>query len=518
MAWYWWLLSPLLAFIIVLLTCDLIAFLRTRKYVHQGFKRHYTTILGQIALFLPNKLAPHDGMYNFKKIISEADDSPGLVVNDTRGGTALIYLTDLDLIRDFFLVETKVCKRVEVEDLKFYFSFFYENTEHALNQRMVFSEMFKIDNIQANIPVIQAVFRKHFGAISQQLTQEPKEVDFIDLNQKILKELADKILFGCQDEVPFVDDEKKTHITDFVFETIKMLSSFKVIMNPINLMLWGYPNKWNLLPGSKKASNNAKLVHKAIEKYYRQRIDDSQYKLGTNILDLMIKHNMTESQHKFSMKDIVGDLVLFLFAGSDSTSKTLSTVLYLLAKHPEWREKIREEIKAKDLNKTGVNFNDLDTSEALSSFVDECLRLHSAAPASFDKLVLEDFTLTKNGKKYKFSAKDKIVIPLCYLAASKRFFPEGEEFNPEHFYAANSKKIPQMSFIPFSAGRRACIGRYLAETIVKVGVVTALTMFDIHVPQTDINGWVLRVGLDMEHGKIMCRPLEDLKKTEELAK
>ena len=507
MAWYWWLFSPLIAYLIVLLICDLIAFYRTIKYKKQGFFRKYVPVLGQASTFLPNKKYPHDGMRNFKDTMALADKAPGLVMNDTRGVSAIIYLTDLDLIKEFFLKESTVSKRAIQEDLKFNFSFFYDNSERSLNQRRVFSELFKIDNITAVIPILRDVTQKHFGTIRQKLEKSTENVliDFKKMDVDILKDIADRVLFGSKDEVPYVMDGKKTHITDFVFDTIKLLTTMKAVLNPLNLLLFGYPNRWNLLSGSRQAAKNAVLVNEAIKRYHDERANDPNYHLGVNILDLMIKHNKncTNPEDKFTIIDIIGDLVLFLFAGSDSTSKALSTCIYLLAKHPDYAERVRKETKEKVLTADPVKFEDLDKCETLNAVVSEALRLYSPAPATFDKLLVKDFTLGK----YQFYAGDKIVIPFAYTSNSTRFFPEGETFNPDHFIGENAKKIPQMAHIPFSSGKRGCLGRFLAEAILKMSIVELLSTCRLSVADDDVNGWSFSVGYDIEHCNVRCAPL-----------
>lgn len=390
------------------------------------------------------------------------------------------------------------------EDLKFDFAFFYDSTEHSLNQRRVFSQLFKIENISDNIPTILEVVRSHFKIVNEELKKSGGEtkVDFKAMDVKMLKEIGEKIIFGCKNQTPCVNDGKNTSITDCVFDTLKILTTMKAILNPLNLLLFGYPNQWNLLPGSKQAAHSAALVAEAIKKVHDDRSNDPNYSLGVNILDLMIKTNKSDSQDKFTPKDIVGDLVLFMFAGSDSTSKTLSTCIYLLAKYPEYAERVRKEVSEKIPASDLLKFEDLDKCETLNALISEALRLYSAAPATFDKQLLKDFTLGK----YQFYAGDKIVIPFAYLTNSTRFFPEGEQFNPEHFIGENAKKIPQMAFTPFSSGRRSCLGRFMAEAILKVALIELIRTASLSVPKDDVNGFSFSVGYDIEHCNIVCKP------------
>ena len=108
--------------------------------------------------------------------------------------------------------------------------------------------------------------------------------------------------------------------------------------------------------------------------------------------------------------------------------------------------------------------------------------------------------------KYSFNKGDKIVIPYCAQFVNEDLFPWGEEFKPEKLLAS-SKDVPQMALIPFSAGRRGCLGRVLAETIIKVGMIELLSRYSLSIPEGDVNGWVLGIGFMIKHGNVFCESL-----------
>ena len=250
----------------------------------------------------------------------------------------------------------------------------------------------------------------------------------------------------------------------------------------------------------------AKQIHEAIAGEFTRRSDDSNYKTGVNTLDLMLNHNRKAAgQHKFSMSDIVGDMVLFLFAGSDSTSKTLSVCVYYLAKYPEIAEKVYLELQSHGLTKESTKPLTVDTINELvylEAVLKECMRLAAVAPASFDKIITEDFSLGQ----YKFYRGDKIVLPYVFHFSSEKYFPEPEKFDPERFLGTRAKSFPQMAYIPFSSGRRACLGRNLAEAIIKVSLIHTLKRFKLRLtPDKETNGWTLGMGgIIQEHCTVVC--------------
>jgi cytochrome P450 len=431
-------------------------------------------------------------MTGFKEVLATAKGSPGLVTNDVIGGSALIYLTDLELIKEFFVKEVSVARRGDVGDLKVNFSFFFDNSEHGLTHRGVFAELFKLENIVHSIPIIHAVAKSQLADL---VGSEAITFDFRQKHEELVKEVARKVLFGDKTEVPRCPDKENTMVTEMVFRILHEVGSNKGLTHPLNVLFFGLPNKLNLLEASKLGAKRAKMVFDVIIEAFNERMNDPNYQLGVNVLDLMIKNNKTNPGHQFSPADIVGDTALFLFAGSDTTSKTIIGCTYYLGKYPEYITKIREEIERFDLNRPDVTFDDLDKSATLDAFIKEVLRLRSPAPSSFERIITKDFKLGS----YDIKAGDKVVYPICFLSSEKGFFPASDQFNPENFMGDSMKRVSQVVNIPFGAGRRSCLGKLLAEAIVKVTLIELVSNYDIFVPKDDKNAWKIGFGVEIKH-------------------
>ncbi len=61
------------------------------------------------------------------------------------------------------------------------------------------------------------------------------------------------------------------------------------------------------------------------------------------------------------------------------------------------------------------------------------------------------------------------------------------------------RKVPHVVNIPFGAGRRSCLGKFLAEAIVKVTLVELISNYDIFVPKDDKNSWKIGFGVEIKH-------------------
>ncbi|XP_053936773.1 cytochrome P450 3A29-like isoform X2 [Cuculus canorus] len=196
-----------------------------------------------------------------------------------------------------------------------------------------------------------------------------------------------------------------------------------------------------------------------------------------DFLQLMIdsqssKSTETNSYKSLSDEEILAQALIFVFAGYETSSSTLSYLSYNLATHPDVQQKLQDEIDAYLANKATPTYNAIMQMEYLDMVVNESLRLYP--PVGRLERVCKK-TVELNGVTIPKGMP--IIIPTYVLHRDPGCWPEPEEFRPERFSKENKESFDPYTFLPFGAGPRNCIGMRFALLIVKVAVVVLLQNF-----------------------------------------
>jgi cytochrome P450 len=156
-------------------------------------------------------------------------------------------------------------------------------------------------------------------------------------------------------------------------------------------------------------------------------------------------------------------MMTLMFAGHDTSTSTLTFMMYELARRPDVVERLQEEQD----RVLGGDTPDLETLERdmpyLEMVLDEVLRLYPPAWIGPRRAVRE------------FEFNGHIVPQGAYLNycswASHRIpevFPEPEAFIPERFSKERKAALPRGAYVPFGGGKRICIGKRFGQTEVKL--------------------------------------------------
>ncbi|KAI0354829.1 cytochrome-450 hydroxylase [Trametes cingulata] len=228
---------------------------------------------------------------------------------------------------------------------------------------------------------------------------------------------------------------------------------------------------------------------------------------GKDLLSALLKANVAVDlppDQRISDEDILHNINTFLFAGSDTSSLTVTWLLYLLAKYPEVQGRLRTELRS---IQPAVPLESLTQDEIASLYaaiaelpylenvVRETLRLippvHSSIRVATQDDVIPTSTpvelRTRDGRVEKANSflmpKGACVhVPIEAFNLDREVWgADGWAFNPDRWdnlpEAVKAQPGLYNNILTFSAGPRSCIGVKFSIIEIKMFVFILLTHF-----------------------------------------
>ncbi|MEU7971640.1 cytochrome P450 [Micromonospora sp. NPDC049089] len=190
-----------------------------------------------------------------------------------------------------------------------------------------------------------------------------------------------------------------------------------------------------------------------------------------DVLSRLIASAGRERDPRIGRARLRDELVTLLLAGHETTASTLSWTLYLLDRHPEARERLREEVVSV-LGDRLPTMDDLGRLRYTSMVLEEVMRLYPPVWLLPRKALSEDEV-----GGYHVPAGADVLICTYTLHRNPRFWDDPERFDPERFDPARSVDRPRYAYIPFGAGPRFCVGNHLG--LMEATFATALLVRDL---------------------------------------
>ncbi|KAG2149760.1 cytochrome P450 [Suillus cothurnatus] len=233
-----------------------------------------------------------------------------------------------------------------------------------------------------------------------------------------------------------------------------------------------------------------------------------------DILSLLIKSNLsTDISGRLSDADLLSQLSTFLFAGSDSTSLTMSWCIHLLSLHPDVQGRLRSELNS--ISHCASNSSSMSGYSApthaeaidglpfLDAVVRETLRLCPPVHGTMrvatrddnipisSPIVLRNGTIIQSGETIHLRKGSYVHIPIEALNFSTDIWGEDARiFNPDRWYSlphpARAPSHPGIAnLMTFSFGPHACPGWKFSMLQTKIFLATLIPHF-VFEPAADI--------------------------------
>nr|XP_048309073.1 cytochrome P450 2J4-like isoform X1 [Myodes glareolus] len=197
-----------------------------------------------------------------------------------------------------------------------------------------------------------------------------------------------------------------------------------------------------------------------------------------------------EKTTSFNEENLIWTTLDLFLAGTETTSTTLRWALLYMALYPEVQEKVQAEIDRVVGQMRQASLADRESMPYTNAVIHEAQRLGNIVPFNVPREVSKDTNLDG----FHLPKGTVILTNLTALHSDPKEWATPETFNPEHFLE-NGQFKKRESFLPFSMGKRACLGEQLARSELFIFFTALLQNFTFKPPVNEKLSLKFRMGL-----------------------
>ena len=267
-----------------------------------------------------------------------------------------------------------------------------------------------------------------------------------------------------------------------IIEKAKQTFNFSVFGRPWFLLVVLFPSfekflkliKFSIFP-KESMTYFSSLVDRLLKtrsgKAEKQRTDLMQLMIQAKISDEDVKNGVAKGLTK---TEIVGNSMIMLLAGYETTANAMTFLAYNLATHQNIQKKLTQELQDALEEHGKLTYDVVNKMKYLDMCMNESLRLYGLLPRNSrycdQEITIDDVTIPKG---------TMVIVPVYGLSHDEEYWDNPFEFNPERM--EDMSKIDPIIFQPFGAGPRNCIGMRFAIMEIKLAFCKILQRFSLDV-------------------------------------
>uniref|UniRef100_A0A4W5JN93 Cytochrome P450, family 26, subfamily C, polypeptide 1 n=1 Tax=Hucho hucho TaxID=62062 RepID=A0A4W5JN93_9TELE len=328
-------------------------------------------------------------------------------------------------------------------------------------KRKILAKVFSRGALETYLPRLQDIVKSEIA----KWCSEPGPVNVYVSAKSLTFRIAVRVLLGLKME------EKRIVYLSKIFEQL-MNNLFSL---PIDAPM----------SGLRKGIEAREILHACMEKIIEEKMQKQQSDEYYDAFDYMLI-SAKENGNELSMQELKETAVELIFAAHSTTASASTSLILQLLRHPAVVEKAQIELESEGLGYEAHSENEEApcsrshipclTLEKLSQLryiecvVKEVLRFLPPVSGGY-RTVLQTFEL--NG--YQIPKGWSVMYSIRDTHETAAVFQRPEIFDPDRFGSERDEsKTGRFNYIPFGGGIRSCVGKELAQMILKTLAVEVI--------------------------------------------
>ncbi|OQE39382.1 hypothetical protein PENCOP_c007G07340 [Penicillium coprophilum] len=205
----------------------------------------------------------------------------------------------------------------------------------------------------------------------------------------------------------------------------------------------------------------------------------------------------------YEMQELMGEAILLLVAGSDTTSTALTVIIWHLLANPKTMQTLTAEIRDNFDSAEAIKYQALQGLPYLHAVIEEGLRICPPNPGLIPRVVVDRAPGHLDIDGCIFPPGTEIGVCNISLHHNPMYFDDPDAFLPERWLANSSIKCNKAAFSPFSYGPRSCLGRNMAY--MEMTLTLALIVFRLKLNFVNHDNEML-AGFDVDDAFVAIKP------------
>ncbi|KAM5237224.1 cytochrome P450 2B4-like [Ctenodactylus gundi] len=271
-------------------------------------------------------------------------------------------------------------------------------------------------------------------------------------------------------------DPEFLRMLELFYQSFALISSFSSqVFELFSSVLKHFPGTHREI--YKNLQEISAFIGRSVEKH-RATLDPGAPRDFIDTYLLRMDKDKSDPRTEFHHRNLILSSLSLFFAGTETTSTTLRYGFLLLLKYPHIAEKVQKEIEQVIGSHRQPALDDRTKMPYTEAVICEIQRFADLIPLGVPHVVTKDthfrgYIIPKNTEVYPI---------LNSALRDPRYFEKPDTFNPDHFLDAKGALKKSEAFMPFSIGKRICLGEGIARAELFLFFTTVLQNFSMSSP------------------------------------